>query len=302
MTKLRVLDLFSGIGGFSLGLERTGGFETVAFCEINPFCRKVLAKHWPKVRQYEDVRELTAERLAADGIAVDVICGGFPCQDISSAGTGAGIEGERSGLWSEIARLAGELRPQFVIVENVAALLGRGLDRVLGDLAALGFDAEWHCIPASAVGAPHRRDRIWIVAYPGHIGGQTTRGECSVTARANSCWGYDGSGSEGDAPREVAVRCARENTSHVADPECGRLQSGHVERAGASTIVPAAFGRHCGGGELGSPWRSEPELGRVAYGLPNQVDRLRALGNAVVPQIPELIGRAILAAEQRSAA
>ena len=127
MTKLRVLDLFSGIGGFSLGLERahgTGeydGFETVAFCEIEPFPRRVLAKHWPSVPCYSDVRELTGARLAADGIRVDVICGGFPCQDISFAGLGAGLAGERSGLWSEIARLVSELRPRFVIVENVSA-------------------------------------------------------------------------------------------------------------------------------------------------------------------------------------
>ena len=127
---LKVLDLFSGIGGFSLGLERTGGFETVAFCEIDPFCRRVLAKHWPNVRQYEDVRELTAERLAADGIAVDVITGGFPCQDISVAGKKAGIvDGTRSGLWSEIARLTRDLRPQYVIVENVANLLSGPSER-----------------------------------------------------------------------------------------------------------------------------------------------------------------------------
>lgn len=165
--KLRVLDLFSGIGGFSLGLERTGGFETAAFCEIEPFCRRVLAKHWPHVRQYEDVRELSADALSRDGIAVDVICGGFPCQDISEANTGGlGLKGNRSGLWSEYARLIGEIRPQFAIVENVSALLGRGMGTVLGDLASLGFDAEWHCIPASAFGAPHERDRLWIVAYP----------------------------------------------------------------------------------------------------------------------------------------
>ena len=125
MKKLRVLDLFSGIGGFSLGLERTGGFETVAFCEIEPFPRRVLAKHWPEVPQYEDVRTLTAARLAADGITdVNVITGGFPCQDLSTAGKQRGMgEGTRSGLWSEIVRLAGELRPDYIIVENVAALL-----------------------------------------------------------------------------------------------------------------------------------------------------------------------------------
>ena len=161
----RVLDLFSGIGGFSLGLERAG-MRTVAFCEIDPYCRAVLAKHWPNVPCYDDVRTLTAERLAADGIVPDIICGGFPCQDISVAGKGAGLAGERSGLWSEYARLIGELRPRYVLVENVSALRSRGLSRVLGDLAALGYDAEWHCIPASAVGAPHRRDRIWIIANP----------------------------------------------------------------------------------------------------------------------------------------
>src|SRR5215207_8097634 len=160
----RVLDLFSGIGGFSLGLERTGGFKTVAFCEIDQFCRKVLKKHWPEVPCYDDVRELTAERLAADGIGVDVICGGFPCQDISSAGQRLGLGGARSSLWLEYARLVGELRPNFIIVENVADLLGRGLGDILGNLATLGYDAEWHCIPAAFVDAPHFRDRVWIVA------------------------------------------------------------------------------------------------------------------------------------------
>ncbi len=166
MNKLRVLDLFSGIGGFSLGLERTGGFETVAFCEIEEFPRRVLAKHWPEVPCYRDVRELTADRLAADGIAVDVIAGGFPCQDLSTAGTGRGLRGERSGLWSEYARLVGELRPVFVIVENSPELLNGWLGDILGPLAAFGYNAEWECIPAAAVGAPHRRDRLWLIAYP----------------------------------------------------------------------------------------------------------------------------------------
>lgn len=162
---LRVLDLFSGIGGFSLGLERAG-MQTVAFCEVDPYCRRVLQSVWPKVKIYDDVKTLSAQHLTADGISVDVICGGFPCQDISSAGLRMGIDGARSGLWSEYARLIGELRPRFVIVENVADLCIRGLDRVLGDLAALGYDAQWDCVPAYAVGAPHRRDRLWLVAYP----------------------------------------------------------------------------------------------------------------------------------------
>jgi len=160
--KPKLLDLFSGIGGFSLGLERAG-FETVAFCEIAPSPRHLLATHWPNVPCFEDITTLTAEMVGP----VDAICGGFPCQDISFAGKGAGLAGERSGLWREYARLVRELRPRYVIVENVAALLGRGLGDVLGDLASLGYDAWWDCIPASAVGAPHRRDRLWIVAYPG---------------------------------------------------------------------------------------------------------------------------------------
>lgn len=163
---LKTLDLFSGIGGFSLGLERTGGFETVAFCEIEPFCRRVLSKHWPGVPIYEDVRELSADTLRRDGITdIDVICGGFPCQDISTAGKRSGIKGARSGLWEEYRRIIGEVRPQFIIVENVASLLGLGMGTVLGDLSALRYDAVWDCIPASAVGAPHSRDRVWIVAH-----------------------------------------------------------------------------------------------------------------------------------------
>ncbi|MGA0595633.1 DNA cytosine methyltransferase [Enterovirga sp. CN4-39] len=273
MSKLRVLDLFSGIGGFSLGLERTGGFETVAFCEIEPFPRRVLAKHWPNVPIYEDVRELSAERLAADGIVVDVICGGFPCQDISVAGKGAGLDGERSGLWSEIARLAGELRPRFVIVENVAALLGRGLDRVLGDLAALGFDAEWHCIPASALGAPHRRDRFWLVAY--------AAGE--VGARLPS----------GTAAQVTLSRGTRGNVAYAGGLRRRQVEQQVRGRAEGWGAADQALQRSYARGR--EWWSSEPDVGRVAHGVPARVDRLRALGNAVVPQIPELIGRAILA-------
>jgi DNA (cytosine-5)-methyltransferase 1 len=158
---LNVLDLFSGIGGFSLGLERAG-FRTVAFCEIDPYCRRVLAKHWPGVPIFEDVTKLRGTDVGT----VDLICGGFPCQDISIAGKGAGISGSRSGLWTEFHRLIGEIRPRYVIVENVPALLQRGLGKVLGDLAEIGYDAEWDCIPASYVGCRQLRDRIWIVAYP----------------------------------------------------------------------------------------------------------------------------------------
>jgi DNA (cytosine-5)-methyltransferase 1 len=241
MQPLRVLDLFSGIGGFSLGLERAG-MKTVAFCEIDPYARAVLRKHWPDVPCYDDVRTLTADRLARDGIAVDVICGGFPCQDISVAGKGAGLAGERSGLWSEIARLVGELRPRFAIVENVAALLGRGLGDVLGDLAALGYDAEWHCIPASAVGLPHIRDRVWVVAYP-----RKERGK----------------GVEFQALQELYGIPWRENERRA------------------------------------TRWRERPDLHgpRLCVRRNGLSEELGAYGNAVVPQIPEIIGKAIIEAE-----
>ncbi len=156
---LTVLSLFSGIGGLDLGLERAG-MEIVAHSEINPYASKVLAKHWPSVPNLGDISTITAWPT------VDVIAGGFPCQDVSVAGRGAGIhEGTRSGLWSEYVRAIREIRPRYVIVENVAALRSRGLDRVLADLASCGFDAEWDCIPAGAVGAPHVRDRIFVIAH-----------------------------------------------------------------------------------------------------------------------------------------
>jgi DNA (cytosine-5)-methyltransferase 1 len=261
----RVLDLFSGIGGFSLGLERTGGFRTVAFCEIDPYCRRVLAKHWPEVRRYVDVRELTADALRRDGIAVDVICGGFPCQDISFAGKGAGLDGERSGLWREYTRLIGELRPSYAIVENVSALLNRGLDGVLGNLASFGYDAEWHCIPACAVGAPHRRDRLWLIGYPNDEG-QPTLSINDEAPRLPPLASYAVGGRWGEGHQNARGGCSRKRTAK--------------ERLGLTEF---------------RWWQAEPNVGRVAHGVPARMDRLKALGNAVVPQIPELIGRAILA-------
>lgn len=181
MTKLKLLDLFSGIAGFSVGLEKSGAFETVAFCEMDTECHKVLKKHWPEVPIYDNVQTLTADRLKSDGISVDAICGGFPCQDVSGAGARIGIGGKRSGLWSEFARLIGELEPRYVFVENVSDLLIRGIDIVLSDLASLRYDAEWHCIQASDVGAPHIRDRVFIIAYP-----SSQRQSCNGDAHTRS--------------------------------------------------------------------------------------------------------------------
>ena len=270
--KLKVLDLFSGIGGFSLGLERTGGFETVAFCEIEEFPRRVLAKHWPGVPCYHDVRELTAARLAADGIAVDVICGGFPCQDISAAGKRAGIGvGTRSGLWREFARLIGELRPRFVIVENVAELLRNGIGRVLGDLATLGYDAEWSDVSAEDIGAPHSRSRIWIVAYP-------------VCERLERYWV-----SQWTESQIALTRLTNDDTNAAF---VAGLHG--VRERGLRAIIDANPNRPAWASQQ---WpETEPLLCRVGDGIPHRVDTTSSLGNAVVPQIVELIGNAILEA------
>jgi DNA (cytosine-5)-methyltransferase 1 len=295
---LRVLDIFSGIGGFSLGLERTGGFKTIAFCEIEPFCQRVLAKHWPGVPIYDDVRELTGARLAADGLAVDVICGGFPCQDVSVA-QGAhrsGLAGERSGLWSEYARLVRELRPSFVIVENVPGLLSLGIRDVLRDLAACGYDAEWQVIPAAAVGAPHIRDRVWLVGYA-NGDGQSVVAVDDEASRLPRLAANTHSGELRDEPGRRRRPC---RTSTPVASHDGQAQS-LADADGQRFSIWEGFCRN-DGAELaasvgGDWWASEPAVGRVVDGLPGRVDRLRALGNAVVPQIPELIGQAILEAE-----
>jgi DNA (cytosine-5)-methyltransferase 1 len=269
---MNVLDLFSGIGGFSLGLERAG-MRTVAFCEIDPFCRRVLAKHWPGVPIHHDITRLRG----ADIGAVDVICGGFPCQDISVAGKGAGLAGARSGLWFEYSRLIGELRPAFVIVENVSGLLSRGIDVILGELAALGYDAEWHCIPASAVGAPHRRDRVWIIAHAQRDGLQERK--------------HVGNASESQAGSQFA--------RHQANGMAASPDATNAEQRERSLGWPARrMGRLYKSIQGNGRWEiaSEPVLGRGIDGIPHRVDRVAALGNAVVPQIPEIIGRAIMSA------
>lgn len=265
---MKVGSLFSGIGGFDLGLERAG-FQTAWFCEQDEFCQQVLRKHWPGVPIYDDITTLRGQ----DVEPVDALCGGFPCQDLSYAGKGAGIEGERSGLWSEYARLVGELRPRYVFVENVPALLTRGLGRVLGDLAALGYDAEWDCIPASAVGAPHRRDRIWLVAY---ANGEGSQGHGRPVKRA------------GKRPASASSAAGRKRKS-VADPD-GEV--GRGARTAGGEVLESKKVKRLGrrDSSIRGAWPPEPDVGRVANGIPDRVDRLRALGNALVPQVAEWIG------------
>lgn len=318
MKKLKVLDLFSGIGGFSLGLERTGGFETVAFCEIEPFPRKVLAKHWPEVPCYDDVRTLTAERLAADGIALDVICGGYPCQPFSTAGRRQGDQDDRH-LWPEVRRLVDELRPAWFVGENVTGHISMGLDEVLSDLAALGYAARVFVIPACAVDASHRRDRVWIVANAS--GGRLRGAEGREIQFARGAEVIGASEVVADTPRRLPKHNDGRSAGKALKDESRAISIGGSEH---STNVPdAASQRQSGSGQsiergsqaqdgkgqanqslaIGEPrfWPVEPDVGRVANGVPARMDRLKSLGNAVVPQIPELIGNAILESMKEAA-
>lgn len=283
--KLKHLDLFSGIGGFSLGLERTGGFETVGFCDSDKKTHLVLKKHWAAVPIYDDVSTLKGSDLGT----IDIITGGFPCQDLSVAGKGAGLSGARSGLWFEFHRLIKETQPKWVIAENVAVLRCRGLDQVLRSLDEIGYDAEWHCIPASAVGAPHRRDRIWIVAHPRHRGGrdfgssqERHNTQRQWTTDSDSIGGSGGqsasvaySGSEG--LERLRIRTLSTEPQESLSSSCGSI---------VRSVTNSDF------------WKTEPQLGRVADGIPNRMDRLKQLGNSLVPQIPEMLGYAILQQER----
>jgi DNA (cytosine-5)-methyltransferase 1 len=245
--------LFAGIGGIDLGLERAG-MRCAWQVEIDDYATRVLAKHWPNVHRERDVRTCGAANLAP----VDLICGGFPCQDISYAGRGEGLGGARSGLWYEYARIVRELRPRYVLVENVSALLTRGLDAVLGTLAALGYDAEWHCIPAAYVGAPHIRDRVFVVAYSDR-GGCTRSGLCQEQQRRAEVISTS-------APRQ---RC----TMADADSVNGRAGTQQSSRQ-------RIWDRHKA--INGGWWATEPDVGRVADGIPARMDRLRGLGRQIV--------------------
>jgi DNA (cytosine-5)-methyltransferase 1 len=242
--------LFCGIGGFDLGFERAG-LQCAWQVEKDPWCRSVLAKHWPDVPKFEDVRNFATTPDPA--LSVDVICGGFPCQDISFNNPHAeGITGERSSLWFEYARVVRTLRPAFVVVENVAALVVRGLRDVLRSLAECGFDAEWQTLSAQMLGAPHQRDRLFIVAYRP---GQRFEADGFFAHRPHEADGAKQAARQGKWP--------------------GRLESGGS--------LPDRI-----------RWCPDRELCRMVDGLPDQLDRYRGLGNAVVPQCAEWIGRRLI--------
>jgi DNA (cytosine-5)-methyltransferase 1 len=319
--RLSVGSLFAGIGGLELGLERCG-MDVRWQVEIDPWARQVLAKHWPDVERHDDIKTWPKP----DTERVDVICGGFPCQDISTAGKGAGLAGARSGLFFELMRVVRDLGPRYVLLENVSALLGRGMDSVLGELAQVGFDAIWHCVTASSVGAPHRRDRVFIIGYrPDDVADTRGQGapECDRPRRSGeSTWGTPETGgktprpSNGPPCANVSTGCrqALADTESERREEGRRLQNARTEEratgrrqalADTDSVGPQGqrANRHdarptrlCSGTTPGGAnfWAAEPAVGRVANGIPRRVDRLRGLGNAVVPQVAEFVGHLLL--------
>ena len=276
VNEMRVLDLFSGIGGFSLGLE-AAGMETVAFCEFDKHAQKVLAKHWPNIPIHEDVRNLDGKQYRG---SVDVVCGGFPCQDLSTAGKQAGFSGERSSLYREMLRIISECLPRYAIFENVTGLLtgesGRWFGQFLYDLAEIGYDAEWHCISASELDAHHHRDRVWIIAYPKELQCNERQGD---SEDCGSQVPEPGSNTSQKIPADTNLqRCER--LAKVADVLQQQIKLVRSSEAARNRLR-----------------LSEPPLYRTDDGISGRTHRLKQLGNAVVPQIPEAIGRAIMAVE-----
>ena len=394
MQKLRVLDLFSGIGGFSLGLEWTGGFETVAFCEIEKYPQEVLGKNFPGVPIYDDIKELTAERLISDGIGtIDVITGGYPCQPFSVAGKQKGEKDDRH-LWPSMLEIITQVRPAWVISENVYGHIALGLDTVLLDLENEGYSTRTFIVPACSVNAPHKRDRLWIVAHANSQGesdgpideqqvvGNTEhngsspsafkgrngkadertseRSEQTIQSPGASRSRHDGnvadsnngcseikdkelftgrqtsSGSSarkkddsdsnskrlhreekqqqreaeppdreiGDAGQVCEVLAGSGdsiigNSEDVADSESQRVEGCWADRQQEPSIpIEQKIPRRDCAGISRDHWAVEPGMGRVAHGVSGRVAKLKALGNAVVPQIPMMIGQAILDYEQ----
>ena len=277
---LKILDTFAGIGGFSYAAhELVGGFETTQFVEIDPFCQKVLKKHFPKVPCHDDIKTFTAYPGQ-----YDVITGGFPCQDISVAGRREGITDQsRSGLFYELIRVIRLVRPKFVVMENVAAILNNGLDIVLGELSEAGYDAEWSIISASSLGAAHRRSRWWCVAYTNDYGSSSSsisgfndETDSSSQERQNQVSESSGSSKSSDS------RIVRSSEGNVTDSNSEGLQRKILSKM-ESGIWSAKHTRR-----LDPNWRSyvsKPILPRGSYGLSNRVDRTKALGNSIVPAV-----------------
>ena len=356
---LKHLDLFSGIGGFSLGLESAGLVETVAFCDFDAYCQKVLKKNFPSVPVYGDIKELNYDRLKADGIdKIDIITGGYPCQPFSVAGRKKGEEDPRH-VWPEYFRLIKELRPTWVIGENVGGHIKLGLDSVLENLESEGYTARTFSISASSIGANHQRERVWIIANSNEFGRNdridhreerqvqndqernieksksegerwfNRVGKISTTMENSRCelwpWTFEREENENEIGEEDAhqferssstssTNVADSNTGHgigqeeevrsrgntsdtssedVANTEGGDWNEHEINGEHGEATSQEIFGDGSSLRREGTWWAIEPDVGRVAHGVPQRVDRLKCLGNSVVPQIPYLIGLAI---------
>ena len=271
---LTVGSLFSGIGGLDLGLERAG-MKVIWQSEIDPYCNKVLKKHWPEVINHGNIKDIdwgTIERP-------EIICGGYPCQPFSLAGQRNGTDDPRH-LWPWVRDAISALRPSYAILENVRGHLTLGGIQVIGQLAEIGYDAEWRVVSAAGLGAPHRRDRIVIVAYPNNSRSGTSERGIDYD-RAKKIKGQ----------QNFAQFRSSGCSADVANADCGRQQKCDTVKRCISV-----FGQ-ISSGEFASQWETEPNVGRVANGVPDRVDRLKGLGNAVVPQVAEYIGRLVMAAE-----
>jgi len=305
MKKLKLLDLFSGLGGFSLGLERTGHFKTVAFCDNDKYSRLILDKHWKGTKVYEDIRQITKEQFDADGIEYpDIITGGFPCQPFSIAGKQKGTSDDRH-LWPEMFRIIKTFQPRFVIGENVRGIVniqdGLVFETVCTDLESEGYEVQPFNIPAAGVGAPHRRERIWFIAVREDVANTIGNDEGEEISRGNEEEDFvqEEHRKNDHSSRFSSGASAIRSSDHghetdVANTESsigdelqvdtrdGKFETQEIPRDGSSLR------------REGSWWDVEPNVGRVANGISGRVYRLKGLGNSIVPQIAEEIGKAII--------
>jgi DNA (cytosine-5)-methyltransferase 1 len=274
----RVGELFAGIGGIGLGLERTGAFKVVWQVENNKYATDVLKKHWADVPRWGDVRTFPPE---PKGWGCDFITAGFPCQDISAAGLGKGLDGERSGLFYEVIRILTEVQPKYVLLENVAALLYRGLGKVLSSLYKIGYSSEWYTVRASDVGAPHKRERVFIFAYADDTRTRTPRSN-NNEARAQAI----------ERRKEYAQSKLSGYSEALPDADSFRRKRRAEKPLHGVEDLQGKFERSREG--FGKLWATGAGVCRVADGVPYRLDRIRVLGNAVVPQVAEFMGRLML--------